>query len=79
MYVSYESKRKTLRKMFDQYASSGLDTDAFIDSIINLFTNIEAKVEESVRNESKSSWPDYNQPGQCGLCGSFTCSGNCFK
>jgi len=26
-----------------------------------------------------SSWPEYDQPGQCGLCGSFHCSGNCFK
>ena len=28
---------------------------------------------------SYSGWKTYNAPGVCGLCGSMTCSGRCFK
>jgi len=34
---------------------------------------------QTVVKHSSSGWKHYDQPGQCGLCGSFHCSGNCFK
>ena len=53
-------------------------------SIINVLrrkvTNLKSELMLIEEDEEKSSFTSYDtRNGQCGLCGSFHCSGNCFK
>jgi len=51
-----------------------------VDGLIGLCEDAhEYIIELEAQLKSNKDWPDYNLPGQCGLCGSFHCSGGCFK
>ena len=55
--------------------------DAFYETLYDAEEKPRRVLKEHIEGEEDSSgWTDYDTShGHCGLCGSISCNGNCFK
>lgn len=78
--------RRKLRLKEQELAKTQRELKTARESMMSLRNRIDKlesgqrKAQSALQESSEeSSWKLYNAPGVCGICGSLTCSGTCFK